>query len=93
MMGCTVERGGLRIGGEPKIGGNQNDGGVVGWGTQFWGALWKMGDPKWRGGDDQKLGGTKMMGVQLDGGLNDGLHRGTWGNQNRGGTKNWRETK
>ena len=30
------------------------------------GVHWKMGDPKWRGGGDQKLGGTKMLGVQLD---------------------------
>ena len=39
ILDCTMEHGGLRIGGEPKIGGKENDGGVVGWGTQFWGAL------------------------------------------------------
>ena len=30
------------------------------------------------------MGGTKMMGVQLDRGPNFGLHRGTWGTQNGG---------
>ena len=48
-----------------------------------------MGDPKWRGGGgvrgDQIMGGTKMMGVQLDRGPNFGLHRGMWGTQNGGG--------
>ena len=51
ILGCTVDRGGLRTGGEPKIGGKQNDGGAVGWGTQFWDAPWKMGDPKFQGGN------------------------------------------
>ena len=64
-MGCTVGRGGLRIGGgEPNIRGNQNDGGAVGWGTQLWVAPRKMGNPKWRGvREDQIIGGSKMMGV------------------------------
>ena len=53
--------------------------------TGIWGTVGGEGD--------QKLGGTKMMGVQLGGGPNSGLHRGTWGTQNRGGTKNWGEPK
>ena len=52
-MGCTVEDGGRKLGGGgPKTGGNQNDGGAVGRGTQLWVAPWNMGDSEW-GGDPQ----------------------------------------
>ena len=56
-------------------------------GDAFLGCTVEDREPKMAGGgdDDQKLGGTKMMGVQLDGGPNDGLHCGPWGTQNGGG--------
>ena len=49
VLGCTMEDGGPRMGGEQggmKNWGDQNDGGVVGRGTQFWDAQWKMGNTK-----------------------------------------------
>ena len=74
VLGCTGRWGTLNVGGGvgPKTGGNQNDGGAVGRGTQFWVAPWNMGDSEW--------GGTpNRSGAKMEAGRKRGEKTKVWG--------------